>query len=90
MILLNIKLVLETCAIIFFVISHEGYVWMKEVTFFNSRAFDVSCRRGSEKDCFCFLWNRPKLITPMCEVLYGFIGWLPPFHMCFLAHQATD
>ena len=52
MLLLNIKLVLETCASIFFVLSHEGYVWMEEVTFFNSHAFDVSCRREFEKVSF--------------------------------------
>ena len=28
---------------------HEAYVWMKEVTSFDSRAFDVSCRREFEK-----------------------------------------
>ena len=63
-------------------LAHEVYVWMKEVTFLNSRALDVSCRHGSEKDCFYFLWNRPKLVTHMCEVLYGLVGWPPPLHMC--------
>ena len=55
---------------------------MKGVTFFNSRALDVSCRRGSEKDCFCFLQNRPKLVMHMCEVFYGLVGWPPLFYMC--------
>ena len=33
-------------------LAHEVYVWMKEVTSFDSRAFDVSCRREFEEDCF--------------------------------------
>ena len=69
---------------------HEAYAWMEEVTSSNSCAFYASCRREYEKDCFCFLWNHPKLVTHMCEVLYGLIGWPPPLHMCFLAHQVTD
>ena len=86
----NIKLVLETCASISSCSVHEVSVWMKEVTSSVSRAIDASCRREFEKDCFCFLWNLPKLVTHMCEVLYGLIGWPPPFYMCFLAHQATN
>ena len=31
---------------------HEAYVWIKEVTFSNIRAFGASCRRGFEKVCF--------------------------------------
>ena len=69
---------------------HEVSIWMKEVTSSGSRPIDASCHREFEKDCFCFLWNLPKLVTHMCEVLYGLIGWPPPFYMCFLAHQATD
>ena len=83
MILLNIKLVLETFESISFILSHEGYVWMKEVTFFNSRAIDGSCRHEFEKACCCFLWNHPKLVMHMYEVLYGLVGWPPPFYMCF-------
>ena len=49
MMLLNIKLVLETFESIFFMLAHEAYVWMKVVTSFNSCASDASCRRGFEK-----------------------------------------
>ena len=86
---LNIKLVLETCASIFFVLSHEGYVWMEEVTFFNSHALDVSCRRGSEKDCFCFLWNHPKSVMHVRSMLW-FDRLATSILYVSLAHQATD
>ena len=49
---LNIKLVLGTCVSIFFVLPHEGYVWMEEVTSSDSRAFGASCRREFEKVSF--------------------------------------
>ena len=62
MILLNIKLVLETFESIFFVLVHEAYVWMKGVTSLIHVHFDVSCRRELEKVCFCLLWNHPKSV----------------------------
>ena len=43
---------------------------MKEVTFSNSRALGVSCRRGSEKYCFCFLWNHPKSVMHVQSILW--------------------
>ena len=46
---LNIKLVSGTCVSIFFVLPHEGYVWMEEVTSFSLCAIDASCRREFEK-----------------------------------------
>ena len=51
-------------------LAHEAYVWMKEVTPFDSRAFDVSCRRGFEKGLFCFLWNRPKSVMHVQSILW--------------------
>ena len=33
-------------------LAHEAYVRMKDVTFSNSRALGVSCRREFEKVCF--------------------------------------
>ena len=32
-------------------VAHEAYVWMKEVTTSDSRAFGESCRRGFKKAC---------------------------------------
>ena len=55
MMLLNIKLVLETFESIYFMPVHEVYVWIKEVTSFNSCASDASCRRGFEKVNVVFL-----------------------------------
>ena len=54
---------------------------MKEDTSSNSRALDVSCHREFEKAYFCSLWNHPKLVTHMCEVLYGLVGRPPPFYV---------
>ena len=68
---------------------HEAYVWMKEVTSFNSRALDVSCRRGSEKDCFCFLWNHPKSVMHVRSMLW-FDRLATSILYVSLAHQATD
>ena len=70
MILLNIKLVLETCVSIFFIPVHEVYVWMKEATSLDSRAFDVSCRREFEKVCFASFGIIASQ-SCMCEVFYG-------------------
>jgi len=72
-IMLNINLGLETCVSISSCFVHEAYVWMKVVTSSNSHAFDVSCRRGFEKACFCFLWNHPKSVMHSCEVFYGLV-----------------
>ena len=70
MILLNIKLVLENFWKHFFMLVHEAYVWTKEVTFPNSRAFDVSCRREFRKACFCLLRNHPKLVMHVRSALW--------------------
>ena len=51
-ILLNIKVVLETFESIFFILSHEGYVWTKEVSPSNSCALDASFHHEFEKACF--------------------------------------
>jgi hypothetical protein len=69
--------------------THEVYVWMKEVTSSNSRVFDASYRHEFKKACFVSSGIIPSQ-SCMCEVFYGLIGWPPPFHMYFLAHQATD
>ena len=86
---LNIKLVLETCASIFFVLSHEGYVWMEEVTSSDSRAFGASCRREFEKDCFCFLWYHPKSVMHVRSMLW-FDRLATSILYVSLARQATD
>ena len=51
-------------------LTHEAYVWMKEVTSSNSCAFGASCRRGFEKGLFCFLWNRPKSVMHVQSILW--------------------
>ena len=62
---------------------------MKEVTFSNSRAPGVSCRRGSEKDCFCFLLNHPKSVMDVRSMHW--IVRLATFILyVFLARQAPD
>ena len=53
MMLLNIKLVLETFESIFFMLAHEVLVWWKEWLPLIHVHFDVSCRREFEKVCFC-------------------------------------
>ena len=68
--MLNINLVLETCVSISSCFIHEAYVWMKEVTSFDSRAFDVSCRREFEKACLCLLWNHPKSVMHVRSILW--------------------
>ena len=89
MILLNIKLVLETFESIFFMLAHEVLVWWKEWLPLIHVHFDVSCRREFEKVCFASSGIIPSQ-SCACEVFYGLIDWSSPFHMQFLAHQATN
>ena len=89
MILLNIKLVLETCVSIFFMPRSWSICWMKEVTSSNSCAFEASCRREFEKVCFassgiipsqsCIRAKYSVVRRLATSILYG-----------SLAHQATD
>ena len=72
MMLLNIKLVLETFESIFFMLAHEVFVWMKGVTSFDSRAFGESCRREFEKVSFASSGIIPSQLC-MCEVFYGLL-----------------
>ena len=68
---------------------HEAYVWMKEVTSFDSRACDASCRHEFEEDCFVSLESFQISHAHVRSILWS--GDLQPsFHMCILAHQATD
>ena len=62
---------------------------MKEVTFSNSRALGVSCRRGSEKDCFCFLWNHPKSVMHVRSI-HLIVRLATSILYVSLARQATD
>ena len=71
MILLDIKLALETFISIIFVIRSWSICWMKEVTSSNSYAFDASCRREFEKACFYLLWNRPKSFMHVRSILWS-------------------
>ena len=70
--MLNINLVLETFIGIFFMPRSWSICWMKEVTFFDSRAFDVSCRRGFEKVSFVSSGIVPSQ-SCMCKVYYGLV-----------------
>ena len=87
--MLNIKLVLETLYAMSSCFVHEAYVRMKEVTPFNSCASDASCRHEFEEDCFVSLESSQISHAHMQSILWS--GDLQPsFHMCILAHQATD
>ena len=89
MILLNIKLVLETFESIFFVLAHEVYVLMEEVTSSNSRAYDASCRREFEKDCFVSFGIIPNQSCTRAK--YSVVWRLATLNLYVsLAHQATD
>ena len=87
--MLNINLVLETFIGIFFMPRSWSICWMKEVTSFDSRAFDVSCRREFEEVCFYLLWNHPKSGMHVRRILWSvrLIIFIP---YVSLAHQATD
>ena len=70
-------------------LAHEAYVWMKVVTSFNSCASDASCRREFEKASFVSLESSQISHAHVRSILWS--GDLQPsFHMCILAHQATD
>ena len=89
MMLLNIKLVLETFESIYFMPVHEVYVWIKEVTSFNSCASDASCRRGFEKVnavSFGIIPNQ-SCIRAKYSVVWRLATFIPYVSR---AHQATD
>ena len=71
MMLLNIKLVLETFESIFFMLAHEVLVWWKEWLPLIHVHFDVSCRREFEKACFYLLRNRPKSVMHVRRILWS-------------------
>ena len=89
MMLLNIKLVLETFESISFMLAHEVLVWWKEWLPLIHVHFDVSCPREFEKVCFCSFGIIPSR-SCTCEEFYGLLDWSSSFHMYILAHQATD
>ena len=67
----------------------EAYAWMEEVTSFNSCASGESCRREFEKASFVSLESSQISHAHVRSILWS--GDLQPsFHMCILAHQATD
>ena len=81
MMLLNIKLVLETFESIFFMLAHEVLVWWKEWLPLIHVHFDVSCRREFEKVCFCSFGIIPSR-SCTCEEFCGLLDWSSSFHMC--------
>ena len=87
--MLNINLVLETFIGNFFMPRSWSICWMREVTFFDSRAFDVSCRREFEKACLYLLWNHPKSVMHVRSILW-FGRLITSILYVSLAHQATD
>ena len=89
MILLNIKLVLETSISIIFMSRSWSIWWMKEVTSSGPRAFGASCRHEFEKACFTSFGFIPSQ-SCTCEEFCGLLDWSSSFHMYILAHQATD
>ena len=70
MMLLNIKLVLETFESISFMLAHEVLVWRKKWLPLIHVHFDVSCRREFEKACFYLLWNHPKSVMHVRSILW--------------------
>ena len=81
MMLLNIKLVLETFESIYFMPVQEVYVWIKEVTSFNSCASDASCRRGFEKVNVVFLESFQISHAHVRRILW-FEDLQPSIYMC--------
>ena len=55
---------------------------MKGVTSFDSRAFWCKLPSWIRESLFVLLWNHPKMVMHMCEVVYGLVGWPPPFYIC--------
>ena len=89
MMLLNIKLVLETLQAMPSCSVHEAYAWMEEVTSSNSYAFGASCRRGFEKVSFASSGIIPSqsCIRAKYSVVWRLATFIP---YVFRAHQATD
>ena len=89
MILLSIKLVLETFISIIFVSRSWSICLDEEDTSSNSHALDVSCRREFEKVCFASSGIIPSQLC-MCEVFYGLLDWSSSSHMNSVAPRATN
>ena len=90
-ILLNMKLVLETSINIIFMFRSWSIGLDERSDFLQFTC--TWCKLPSwirERLFFASSGIVPKLVMHMCEVLYGLVGWLPPFYMGFLAHQATN
>ena len=87
MILFDMKLVLETCVRIYSCFVHEAYVWMKEVTTSDSRAFGESCRREFEKVSFASSGIIPSYHAWSILWFDRLIIFIP---YASLAHQATN
>ena len=70
-------------------LAHEAYVWMKEVTTSDSCVLGESCRRELRKLVLLPLESSQVSHAHVRSILWS--GDLQPsFHMCILAHQATD
>ena len=72
---------LETFESIFFVLAHEVYVLMEEVTSSNSRTYDATCRHEFEK-----VVSLPLESSLVSHAYVRSILWSgdlqPSFHMC--------
>ena len=70
-------------------LAHEAYVRMKGVTSSYTRAFGESCRHELRKLVLLPLESSQVSHAHVRSILWS--GDLQPsFHMCILAHQATD
>ena len=69
-------------------LAHEAYVWMKEVTTSDSRAFGESCRHEFEK---VVLLPRESSQVSHAHAKYSVVWRLATFiPYVSRAHQATD
>ena len=91
MILLNIKLVLETCISIFFMLRSWSIWWMKEVTSFDSRAFWCKLPLWIRESLFLLLWNHPKSVMHVRRILWsvGLIIFIPYVYPSTPSHWLT-
>ena len=87
--LLNIKLVLETFESIFFMLAHEVLVWWKEwLPLIHVHLMQVATV-DSRKSMLLILESSQISHAYVRSILW-FGDLQPPFYMYILAHQATD
>ena len=89
MILLNIKLVLETCVSIFFMPRAWSICLDERSDFLWFTCIWCKLPSWIRESLFCSSGIIPSQ-SCTCRVFYGLIDWSSSFHMYSLAHQTTD